>query len=97
MFASFTRQDGYIDRFYPSVVIYGRVIFGTGRSDQTREVETFSASLSGPEANRMLFEEQCAILIEAFDQEAFSHHGNHDTLAPDGPYRVWLGACASTS
>jgi alkanesulfonate monooxygenase SsuD/methylene tetrahydromethanopterin reductase-like flavin-dependent oxidoreductase (luciferase family) len=97
MFASFMRQDGWIARFCQSSVIQRRVIFGMGRSDQTCEVEIFGASLSGPEANRTLFEEQCAILMEAFDQEAFSHHGNHYTLAPDVPYRGWLGACASTS
>jgi hypothetical protein len=33
--------------------------------------------LSGPEANRTLFEEQGAILMQAFDEEAFSHHGKH--------------------
>jgi hypothetical protein len=99
MFASFMRQDGCIARFCPSGAIPGpgRVMFGTGRSDQTCEVETFGASLSGPEANRTLFEEQWAILMEAFDQEAFSHQGNHYTLAPDVPYRGWLGVCASTS
>jgi alkanesulfonate monooxygenase SsuD/methylene tetrahydromethanopterin reductase-like flavin-dependent oxidoreductase (luciferase family) len=97
MFASFMRQDGCIARFGPSGVIQGRVIFGMGRSDQTCEVETFGASLSGAEANRMRFEEQRAILMEAFDQEAFSHHRNHCTLAPDVPYRGWFGVGVSTS
>jgi hypothetical protein len=50
-----------VARFCPSGVIQGRVIFGTGRSDQTCEVETFGASLSGPEANRTLFEEQSEV------------------------------------
>jgi alkanesulfonate monooxygenase SsuD/methylene tetrahydromethanopterin reductase-like flavin-dependent oxidoreductase (luciferase family) len=91
------RPDERIARLCPSGLIQGRVIFGTGRSDQTREVEIFGASLPGPEANHTLFEEQCAMLMEAFDQEAFSRHGSHYTLAPDVPYRGWLGACASTS
>ena len=97
MFASFMRQVGRIARLCPSGLIQGRVIFSTGRGDQTCEMETFGASLSGPEANHTLFEEQCAMLMEAFDQEAFSHHGSHYTLASDVPYRDWLGACASTS
>jgi alkanesulfonate monooxygenase SsuD/methylene tetrahydromethanopterin reductase-like flavin-dependent oxidoreductase (luciferase family) len=96
MFSSFLRQDGCIARLCPSGLTQGRVIFGMGRGDQKCEVEPFGASLSGPEANRTLFEEQCAILMEAFDQEAFPHHGSHDTLAPDVP-QGWLGACTSTS
>ena len=83
--------------FCLSDVIEGRVILGMGDSYHTCRVETLGAPLSGPEADRTLFEEQCAILIEAFDQEAFSHHWNHYTLAPNVPYRGWLGACASTS
>jgi alkanesulfonate monooxygenase SsuD/methylene tetrahydromethanopterin reductase-like flavin-dependent oxidoreductase (luciferase family) len=87
MFALFMRQDGWVTRFCLSDGIQGRVIFGMRRSYQTCQVETFSASLLGPEADRTLFEEQCAILMQAFDGEAFSHHGKHYMLAPDVPYR----------
>lgn len=35
------------------------------------------APLLGPEADRTLFGKQSAILVQAFDEEAFSHHGKH--------------------
>jgi alkanesulfonate monooxygenase SsuD/methylene tetrahydromethanopterin reductase-like flavin-dependent oxidoreductase (luciferase family) len=69
------------------ILTHGRVIFGIGRGYHTREVETFGAPLLDSEANRELFEEQFAILMQAFDQESFAHHGKHYTLPPDVPYR----------
>jgi alkanesulfonate monooxygenase SsuD/methylene tetrahydromethanopterin reductase-like flavin-dependent oxidoreductase (luciferase family) len=87
MFALFMRQDGWVTRFCLSDGIQGRVIFGMRRRYQTCQVETFSAFLLGPEADRTPFEEQCAILMQAFDGEAFSHHGKHYRLAPDVTYR----------
>ena len=48
------RQDGWGTRFCPSDGIQGRVIFGMRRSYQTCQVETFSAYLLGPEADRTL-------------------------------------------
>ena len=39
------------------------------------------------EANRELFEEQVEIIMKAFNQESFSHHGKHYTLPPAVPYR----------
>jgi alkanesulfonate monooxygenase SsuD/methylene tetrahydromethanopterin reductase-like flavin-dependent oxidoreductase (luciferase family) len=69
------------------ILTHGRVIFGMGRGYHTREVETFGAPMLEPEANRELFEEPCAILMQAFDQESFSHHGKPYTLPPDVPYR----------
>jgi alkanesulfonate monooxygenase SsuD/methylene tetrahydromethanopterin reductase-like flavin-dependent oxidoreductase (luciferase family) len=69
------------------ILTQGRVIFGMGRGYHTREVETFGAPMLEPEANRELFEEQFAILMQACHQESFSHHGKHYTLPPDVPYR----------
>ena len=39
------------------------------------------------DANRELFEEQFEIIMKAFNQDSFSHHGKHYTLPPDTPYR----------
>ena len=50
-----------------------------------------------PEVDRTLFEEQSAILMQAVDEEAFSHHGKHYTLAPDVAYQGQLSTCAPTS
>jgi len=69
------------------ILTNGRVIFGMGRGYHTREVETFGAPMLENEANRELFEEQFAILMKAFNEESFSHHGKHYTLPPDVPYR----------
>jgi len=65
----------------------GRVIFGVGRGYHTREVETFGAPMQDADANRELFEEQCEIILKAFNQESFSHQGRHYTLPPTVPYR----------
>jgi len=65
----------------------GRVTFGVGRGDHTREVETFGAPLLDQPANRELFEEQVDIIFNAFNQESFSHRGKHYTLPPEVPYR----------
>src|SRR5262249_16768030 len=61
----------------------GRVIFGVGRGYHTREVETFGNPMLDGEANRELFEEQVEIMLKAFRQESFSHHGKHYTLPPE--------------
>ena len=65
----------------------GRVIFGIGRGYHTREVETFGAPMTDPDANRELFEEQLEIILKSFNQESFSHQGKHFTLPPEIPYR----------
>jgi len=65
----------------------GRVIFGVGRGYHTREVETFGNPMLDGEANRELFEEQVEIMLKAFREESFSHHGKHYTLPPEVPYR----------
>jgi alkanesulfonate monooxygenase SsuD/methylene tetrahydromethanopterin reductase-like flavin-dependent oxidoreductase (luciferase family) len=69
------------------ILTRGRVIFGVGRGYHTREVETFGSPMLDGEANRELFEEQVAIILKAFHQESFSHHGKHYTLPPSVPYR----------
>jgi alkanesulfonate monooxygenase SsuD/methylene tetrahydromethanopterin reductase-like flavin-dependent oxidoreductase (luciferase family) len=69
------------------VLTNGRVIFGMGRGYHTREVESFGAPMLENEANRELFEEQFEVLLQAFNEESFSHLGKHYTLPPDVPYR----------
>ncbi len=67
----------------------GRVKFGVGRGYHAREVE----SLGGPsttihnEENRELFEEGVDLILKAFNEESFSHHGKHFDVPPDIPYR----------
>jgi alkanesulfonate monooxygenase SsuD/methylene tetrahydromethanopterin reductase-like flavin-dependent oxidoreductase (luciferase family) len=65
----------------------GRVVFGVGRGYHSREVETFGNPMLDAEANRELFEEQVEIVLKAFHQASFAHHGKHYTIPPDVPYR----------
>ena len=65
----------------------GRVIFGVGRGYHTREVESFGAPLSDQEANRDLFEEQVEVIMKAFNERSFSHHGKNYNIPPPVPYR----------
>lgn len=65
----------------------GRIIFGVGRGYHTREVETFGAPMRDNDANRELFEEQMEVLLKAFNEEAFSHHGKHYQIPPAVDYR----------
>src|SRR5262249_60665105 len=60
---------------------------GVGRGYHTREVETFGAPMLDAEANRELFEEQVEIVLKAFNDESFAHHGKRYTLPPAVPYR----------
>ena len=69
------------------VLTGGRIIFGVGRGYHTREVETFGAPMMDAELNRDLFEEQFEIIIKAFNQEKFTHHGTYYTLPPVVGYR----------
>jgi len=69
------------------ILTNGRLVFGIGRGYHTREVETFGAPMRDDAANRELFEEQFEILMKAFYQESFTHHGKHYTIPPDVPYR----------
>ena len=65
----------------------GRVIFGLGRGYHTREVETFGSPLMDQPANRELFEEQVELIMKAFNQQSFSHHGKYYDIPPRVPYR----------
>ena len=65
----------------------GRVVFGVGRGYHTREVETFGNPLLDQPANRALFEEQVEIIMKAFNQRSFSHHGAYYDIPPKVPYR----------
>ena len=65
----------------------GRVVFGVGRGYHTREVETFGNPLLDQSANRELFEEQVEIIMKAFSQRSFSHHGASFDIPPKVPYR----------
>jgi alkanesulfonate monooxygenase SsuD/methylene tetrahydromethanopterin reductase-like flavin-dependent oxidoreductase (luciferase family) len=65
----------------------GRVIFGVGRGYHTREVESLGAPMLDNKANQELFEEQMDVLLKAFNEESFSHHGKHFQIPPPVPYR----------
>ena len=65
----------------------GRVVFGVGRGYHTREVETFGNPLLDQPANRELFEEQVDIIMKAFNQRSFAHHGAFYDIPPKVPYR----------
>jgi len=69
------------------ILTRGRVVFGVGRGYHSREVESFGNPMLDAEANRELFEEQVEVILKAFRQESFSHHGKHYTIPPDVPYR----------
>jgi len=69
------------------VLTGGRVVFGVGRGYHTREVEVFGAPMLDQDANRELFEEQVELVLKAFDEPAFAHHGKHYTIPPKVPYR----------
>ncbi len=69
------------------ILTNGRCVFGVGRGYHTREVETLGNPMLDAEANRALFEEQVEIILKAFRDESFAHHGKHYTLPPDVPYR----------
>lgn len=65
----------------------GRVRFGVARGYQAREVETFGSPVIDGEANRELFEEQLELLMKAFNQRSFSHHGKRYDIPPRIQYR----------
>ena len=65
----------------------GRVVFGVGRGYHTREVETFAAPLLDQNANREMFEEQVEVIMKAFNERSFSHHGAYYDIPPKVPYR----------
>jgi alkanesulfonate monooxygenase SsuD/methylene tetrahydromethanopterin reductase-like flavin-dependent oxidoreductase (luciferase family) len=72
------------------ILTKGRVIFGVGRGYHSREVDTYGApsTITDSDANRDLFEEQVEIILKAFNNRSFSHHGKVYDLPLRGmPYR----------
>src|SRR5579862_7169928 len=69
------------------ILTQGRTVFGVGRGYHTREVETLGGPLLDQNANREIFEEAVEIMLKAFNNERFSHHGKYYTLPPNVPYR----------
>jgi alkanesulfonate monooxygenase SsuD/methylene tetrahydromethanopterin reductase-like flavin-dependent oxidoreductase (luciferase family) len=73
------------------VVSGGRLEFGLGRGYQPRETEVlgtpYGATAQDTERNRAYFEEAYEIILKAWTEESFSHHGNFFTIPP--PYTTW--------
>ena len=69
------------------ILTQGRVRFGVGRGYHTREVESLGGPMLDQALNRDLFEEQIEIIMKAFHEASFSHHGKHYTLPAAVPYR----------
>ena len=69
------------------ILTNGRVVFGVGRGYHTREVETFGAPLLDQDGNREMFEEQVEVMMKAFNERSFSHHGTYYDIPPNVPYR----------
>lgn len=69
------------------VMTGGRVRFGVGRGYILREVETLGSPLEDDQANRDLFEEQVEIIIKAWTEDSFSHHGAHYEIPAEGLHR----------
>ena len=65
----------------------GRIVMGIGRGYQTREVETLGGPLLDAEANAALFREQIEILVKAFNEDGWNHHGRFYTIPADKPFR----------
>ena len=70
------------------VMTNGRFRFGIGRGYIFREVETLGAPLVDSDANRELFEEQIEIILKAWNERSFSHHGKRYDLPPRVPFRL---------
>ncbi|MBI3966377.1 MAG: LLM class flavin-dependent oxidoreductase [Chloroflexi bacterium] len=73
------------------VISGGRVEFGVGRGYQPREVEVFGwpygSTIQDQERNRAYFEEAYQIIIKAWTQPSFSHHGEFFSIPPS--YTKW--------
>jgi alkanesulfonate monooxygenase SsuD/methylene tetrahydromethanopterin reductase-like flavin-dependent oxidoreductase (luciferase family) len=69
----------------------GRVEVGLGRGYQAREAETFGftygSGVQDQERNRAFHHEAYEILLKAWTEESFSHHGQFFTLPPT--YAKW--------
>src|SRR5258708_21920158 len=63
----------------------GRLEFGIGRGYQPREAEVFGwpfATIQDQERNRAYYQEAYEIIIKAWTQPSFSHHGQFFTIPP---------------
>src|SRR5712691_3624054 len=73
------------------VISGGRVEFGIGRGYQPRENETFGwaygSTIQDQERNRAYYEEAYEIILKAWTQPSFSHHGQFYTIPPT--YTKW--------
>jgi alkanesulfonate monooxygenase SsuD/methylene tetrahydromethanopterin reductase-like flavin-dependent oxidoreductase (luciferase family) len=74
-------QIGILD-----VLSGGRVDVGLGRGYQTREIDvfghTYGASTADSEKSRAVYEEAHEILMKAWTQNSFSHHGQFFQVPP---------------
>jgi len=68
------------------VISGGRLDFGIGRGYQPRENETFGwpfgSTIQDQERNRAYYEEAYDIIIKAWTEDCFSHHGEFLSLPP---------------
>jgi alkanesulfonate monooxygenase SsuD/methylene tetrahydromethanopterin reductase-like flavin-dependent oxidoreductase (luciferase family) len=73
------------------VISGGRAEFGIGRGYQPRENETFGwvygSTVQDQERNRAYFEEALSIIIKAWTEPSFSHHGQFYSIPPT--YTRW--------
>jgi alkanesulfonate monooxygenase SsuD/methylene tetrahydromethanopterin reductase-like flavin-dependent oxidoreductase (luciferase family) len=73
------------------VISGGRLEFGIGRGYQPRETEVLGGSMGttvqDQERNRAFFEEAYEIIMKAWTQPSFGHHGQFFTLPPT--YTRW--------
>ena len=64
----------------------GRLEFGIGRGYQPREAEVFGHRLGGTiqdqERNRAYFQEAYDIIIKAWTEPSFAHHGQFFSIPP---------------
>jgi alkanesulfonate monooxygenase SsuD/methylene tetrahydromethanopterin reductase-like flavin-dependent oxidoreductase (luciferase family) len=69
------------------VISGGRLEFGIGRGYQPREAEVFGhrlgATIQDQERNRAYFQEAYDIIIKAWTQPSFSHHGQFFSIPPN--------------
>ena len=67
------------------VISNGRLEFGIGRGYQPREAEVFGwpfATIQDQERNRAYYQEAYEIIMKAWTQPSFSHHGQFFTIPP---------------
>ena len=73
------------------VISGGRLEFGIGRGYQPREAEVFGrpygATIQDQERNRSYFDEAYEIIMKAWTQGSFSHHGENFSIPPT--YTKW--------